>query len=147
MWYSPVSVIVSPSSRNFLVKFSSNCKGFDPRHDNSSIDPNESDVGPLIVPVAIKSPGLKLQPVIVWWTNICFKLQYMNYEQDKDKVKNWFAVFTFKFDWHIVYSFDDPFAEEEEEEENVRKEEGKSSLRFNRTCKSMLKAVGCCWAK
>lgn len=32
---------------------------------------------PEIVPDPIKSPGLMLQPVIVWWASCCFMVQYM----------------------------------------------------------------------
>ena len=62
----PLMITVSPFSMNLRVKFSSNCRGLLPRQDNSNIDPKESGVAPLIVPVAIKSPARKLHPLIVW---------------------------------------------------------------------------------
>jgi len=35
--------------------------------------------GPLMVPEAIRSPGLRLHPVIEWWTSCCFAVQYRCY--------------------------------------------------------------------
>src|SRR5262249_5591388 len=64
-WHQPVIVTRSPSCKNDLVCPPASATGFVPRHDNSSILPNESAAGPLIVPDANRSPGRKLQPLIV----------------------------------------------------------------------------------
>jgi len=32
--------------------------------------------GPLMVPEASRSPGLRLQPDAAWWTSCCFAVQY-----------------------------------------------------------------------
>ena len=38
--------------------------------------------GPDIVPDASRSPGLMLQPVMVWWVNCCFMVQYIYLKLD-----------------------------------------------------------------
>lgn len=55
----------SPSAKNFRDSLFDNEIGFVPFQHNSSNDPYESGVSPLIVPDANKSPGFKLQPVTV----------------------------------------------------------------------------------
>src|SRR5205807_1644333 len=55
------SVKVSDRRVSLLGSF----KGFAPRQVNSNMQPRDSSVGPLIVPLASKSPGCRLQPLIV----------------------------------------------------------------------------------
>ena len=61
----PVMVRASPSSSHFRVSPFGKVSGFAPRQVNSSMQPRESSVGPLMVPLASKSPGCRLQPPTV----------------------------------------------------------------------------------
>ena len=49
-----------------------------------SIDIFDELTGPEIVPEARRSPGLMLQPVMVWWASCCFMVQYMYLKLDLD---------------------------------------------------------------
>ena len=73
----------SSSCKNFRVMPSPSSTVRVPRQLNSSMEPKESVVGPLIVPDPKRSPGWRLQPVIVWCANCCFMVQYMYLKFDR----------------------------------------------------------------
>src|SRR5436305_8646342 len=76
----------SPSRRNVRVSPFGNGSGFDPRHDSSSRLPYEFGVGPLIVPVASRSPVRRLQPLTVWWASCWQTFQYRCFAFDRQTV-------------------------------------------------------------
>src|SRR6266487_1628707 len=63
--HQPVMPSVSPSSSHLRVSPFGNFSGFAPRQVNSNMQPRDSSVGPLIVPLANKSPDSRLQPLTV----------------------------------------------------------------------------------
>ena len=65
----------SPSARNPRVSPVGSVSGSAPRRVSSSSDPYESFAGPEIVPLASRSPGRRLQPLLVWWASICAAVQ------------------------------------------------------------------------
>src|SRR5690606_28679914 len=73
----PRNVIVSPSFINERVEPSLRVIGLSPFQVSSSIEPHESALGPVIVPLPIMSPLFTLQPFAVWWANCCAIFQYI----------------------------------------------------------------------
>lgn len=43
--------------------------------------------GPLMVPEARRSPGLRLQPLMEWWASCCFMVQYMCWRKEEEGLK------------------------------------------------------------
>ena len=57
---------------------SASVMGSAPRQVRSSMQPRLSLAGPLMVPLANRSPGRMLQPVDVWCASIWLMVQYMS---------------------------------------------------------------------
>src|SRR3984957_5056879 len=66
----------SPSSRKPRVSPVGSDSGVVPRRVNSRREPSASRVGPEMVPLASKSPGRRLQPLLAWWVSNCSAVQY-----------------------------------------------------------------------
>mmetsp|Transcript_16519 Transcript_16519/g.56181 ORF Transcript_16519/g.56181 Transcript_16519/m.56181 type:complete len:234 (-) Transcript_16519:553-1254(-) len=67
---------VSPSSRKTRVEPSASATGCSPFQDSSSMEPYVPGSLPLMVPLPMRSPGRRLQPVTVWCTSCCRGVQY-----------------------------------------------------------------------
>lgn len=62
--HQPLKITSSPSSRNARVSPVGSVIGCVPRHASSSRHPRDSRVGPDTVPLAIRSPARRLQPLL-----------------------------------------------------------------------------------
>src|SRR6185312_13798662 len=74
----PRIITSSPSSRNCRSSPVGRANGSAPRRVISSRHPRSSFPCPDTVPLAMRSPGRRSQPLLVWCATICAMVQYMS---------------------------------------------------------------------